>query len=84
MFYYCLGVWGRKNKKIFEKLSLMPKYVFSQALSNLDFYAECYKASQVETKRVGCWLPPPENFFKLNTDGALFFDKQEARIGAMS
>lgn len=25
----------------------------------------------------------PENFFKLNIDGALFFDCQEARIGAI-
>lgn len=42
----------------------------------------CYQVHPNEVKRIGRWQPPPKNFYKLNTDGALFFDINEAGIGA--
>lgn len=44
---------------------------------------EIYVTPLKNTKRIGCWDPPPEGVHKLNTDGALFFDIKKAGVGAI-
>ena len=31
----------------------------------------------------GCWIPPPNDTFKINFDVAIFKDENQARIGAI-
>lgn len=36
-----------------------------------------------EINSLGYWKPPQDRYFKLNVDGALFFDLQEAGVGVI-
>lgn len=54
-----------------------------EVLSYHSFFLTCCKPPLNASFQVGCWQPSLENFFKLNTDGVLFFDCQEVGLVAI-
>lgn len=52
-------------------------------MSYTSFFISCCKAPPKSALQLGCWQPPLGNYFKLNTDRALFFDSQEEGISVI-
>lgn len=69
---------------IYELTHLGPKTAIERALSQQVLCAECYQATSRSDRILpGCWKPPQNDVFKLNTDGAIFADNHETGAGAV-
>lgn len=77
------SVWGRRNRRIFEASTEDLKTVIDQALGNFKLYSECLATPTRDLSNVGCWKPLEQGFLKLNTDGAIFANLQDAGIDAI-
>lgn len=73
-FVVAWSLWGRQNKILYKQRNDSPKSVISGALAFTSLYSDCIKSSINDLRSLSKWLPPPPNYFKLNVDGALFFD----------
>lgn len=82
-FVLVWGIWQRRNKNIFERVLISPKGAMEQALYFQEFFTECSTVPKGYEEGVSCWQSPLEGWFKLNVDEALFFDSQEAGVGAI-
>lgn len=82
LFTIAWSLWNMRNKRAFEETTVSPKVKIEKVLSCLHFFMDCFKAPTSELPKLG-WLPPPTGEYKLNVDGALFFDHQIARVGAI-
>lgn len=80
-FIIAWSLCGRRNKGLYEHSICTLEFVIETALANQSLFKEVSVTPLKEIKRLGCWTPT--NFFKLNTDGALFFDRKEAGIGVI-
>lgn len=67
-------IWKARNRLIFDKTLGSCSLVISNALQQLSTFKEAFRSSsapirQVDTRNV-IWIPPAEDFVKLNTDAA--------------
>lgn len=46
-------------------------------------FSDCLSSTTRNLSKVNCWKLPNQNYLKLNTDGALFVDLQDASTGAI-
>lgn len=53
------------------------------ALSYLTFFLDWYRSPSIKLPKIGDQQPPPIGEYKLNVDGALFFDHQMVSVGAI-
>lgn len=82
-FLIAWGLRSWRNKKIFKNASLTPELVIENTIFNHVFFIDCNRVPPSEYRRAGCWISPMENVYKLNIDGALLFDINNAVIGAI-
>lgn len=83
-FMIAWGLWRRTNKKIYKDLIESSRIVIERAPSlKQALFAKCTKTTAQELDKVRRWQPPHTGSFKLNVDGALFYDLQEAGIGVI-
>lgn len=77
-FVLAWGVWGQRNKWLYEKVITHPK-----AASLLSLFIDCSKTITLTLNTVGCWQPLESGFLKLNIDGANFDNLQIVGLGAV-
>lgn len=83
------NLWWCRNKTIFENYQLQPDAVAIQILAKTDAITESIQYStsivpvEVRVQAHGniCWNKPPNDHFKLNTDGAINNDMKKAVAG---
>lgn len=75
--------WFRRNKMIHEQLNLPIQQVIATALAmkHVTKTGAPLQLAPGVLPHKHRWSAPPENAFKLNTDGALFFDLNKAGLG---
>lgn len=74
-FLITWSLWGRRNKWLFEKNKVEPRRAIKQGLSLQTFFNDYNAPLTKELHHVGCWRPPNQGTFKLNTDNVTFFDQ---------
>ncbi|XP_042973060.1 uncharacterized protein LOC122304862 [Carya illinoinensis] len=79
------GLWYRRNKRIYENISMHINVTVNNALSLQQEYAQVqfFDVSNQKINKVVRWHPPPMDFLKLNIDGATFNDQSIAGIGVV-
>lgn len=82
-FALAWGVWGQRNKQLYEKVIMHPKAAFDKAASLLSLFIDCNKTIAPTLNTVGCWQPLEPGFLKLNIDGANFDNLQVVGLGAV-
>lgn len=60
-----------------------PKAAFEMALATQTLYSKCLSTPTRDLVRVGYWRSPDPSFLKLNNDGAIFADLQDACISVI-
>lgn len=83
VFVFAWGLWGRRNKWLYEKIVQQPKAIFYQAFSQLAFFTKFRQNTNPTLKTLGCWQPPKNGSFKLNTNGENFESLQAIGLGAV-
>ncbi|XP_041016296.1 uncharacterized protein LOC121258801 [Juglans microcarpa x Juglans regia] len=81
LFPIAWAFWYRQNKLIYEQLKENLVAIINHALS-LQNPTSSFRNTPNSTP-TPCWNVPPTSFFKLNVDGALFYDNQKAGVGAV-
>ncbi|XP_075674873.1 uncharacterized protein LOC142644076 [Castanea sativa] len=77
------ALWFNRNEIRHEGLRKDGKDVVRWATHYLEEYwstIEWERPAQVEFERVGSWLPPWANWFKINVDGAVFASQKAAGL----
>ncbi|KAG2712768.1 hypothetical protein I3760_04G141500 [Carya illinoinensis] len=64
------GLWYRRNKRIYENISM-------------HFNVRLFDVSNQKINKVVRWHPPPNDFLKLNIDGATFLEYSVVGIGVV-
>ncbi|XP_042983363.1 uncharacterized protein LOC122312776 [Carya illinoinensis] len=79
------GLWYRRNKRIYEDISMHVHVSVNNALSLQQEYAQVqlFDVSNQKITKVVRWHPPPDDFLKLNIDGATFPEYSVAGIGVV-
>ncbi|XP_042980029.1 uncharacterized protein LOC122310214 [Carya illinoinensis] len=79
------GLWYRMNKRIYENISMHIHVTVNNALSLQQEYAQVqlFDVSNQKITKVVRWHPPPNDFLKLNIDGATFPEHSVAGIGVV-
>lgn len=72
-FSIAWGLWRRRNKVIYEKVVVEPKVAIEEALVIHNILQQKTVVTQLIQPRNCSWQPPSEVWFKLNTDGTIFF-----------
>lgn len=83
LFVIASSIWGRRNKRIFEGLMEGPKAIIERNLENFKLYLECLSTLTQDLVKVGYWKPPDSSCLKLNMDGAILVDLQDAGISSI-
>lgn len=73
------GLWSQRNEMIYEKTNTHLQAAIEKDLSTISFYKECNEVHNSKKKEFG-WTPPPDDFLKFDTDGAMFFDQHQTGI----
>lgn len=82
-FVITLSICERRNKRIFEGSMEPPKVAIERALAAHKLYSKCYLASPCDLVKVGYSQPPEDNILKLNINGVVFANLQDAGIGVV-
>lgn len=61
-FPFAWGVWGRRNKQIFDNVELTPKMVIERALALQSLQKECTKKTSQQLCTSYKWKLPPKGF----------------------
>ncbi|KAF5447310.1 hypothetical protein F2P56_032869 [Juglans regia] len=77
------GFWFRRNKMIHELVNLPPMQVMDFFFSKKGMQSAGLQIQGPSKSVIYRWSPPPTNWFKLNCDGALFFNHNKTGIGAI-
>lgn len=81
-FIICWSLQGSHNK-IYTDTSLDLRASIEGALSYYTFFTTCRKAPINTLQQISCWQPPLRDSFKLNINGALFYDCRAVDIRAI-
>lgn len=69
---------------MYENIELDPKFVIERALALQKTQQQDCSTLSLPNLKNGCkWIPPPDDYLKFNVDGAMFFDRKKAGIGAI-
>ncbi|XP_041001634.1 uncharacterized protein LOC121247334 [Juglans microcarpa x Juglans regia] len=77
------GIWYRRNKFLYEQVSMQISVVVNNALNIQHKQLQVFDVSNKKIHRVVSWNPPPIGFLKLNVDGAMFGDQNFAGVGVL-
>lgn len=72
---------GRMKQKLYEKKEEFPKSAIERALAYHSLFVDVSNAPEKDL--ISLWLPSPIGYYKLNVDGALFFDHHTTGIRAI-
>lgn len=78
-------LWKRRNLFVFEGKSTPPFQIARKALAHARETAGTFKVRSITFRAPTLvrWSPPPENYFKLNTDGSLDHTSHNASAGGL-
>lgn len=81
--FFCIawGLWGRRNKMIYEKLHSNPTLAIEGALAIKENFQHLTSLPLSLNLLRSCWQPPPPDYDKFNVDGALFFKQKKVGVG---
>ena len=78
-------VWCRRNKSHSNEPYLLPDKVFEAALKSLaEFQVKKAEGSPKQNPAIQKWHPPLLDFYKINYDGVVFTESDEARLGVVA
>ncbi|KAF5477145.1 hypothetical protein F2P56_003817 [Juglans regia] len=82
------GIWLRRNKMVFENSFMHPMQVARQAAIHLTEFKAAHFGSKREVEQSlvhpSVWVPPPENFIKINWDAAVSSIQNRTGIGLVA
>ncbi|KAF5476529.1 hypothetical protein F2P56_003276 [Juglans regia] len=77
-----LGLWYRRNQKLYKDKVLLPEQVVDHALSlHQEHKTAAKKRKEKRDESLLLLVPPPVGVLKLNIDGALFHDQCRSGVG---
>jgi len=78
------SIWNQLNKVRLHQSCFSTEQIAQLAKDLLEEYKTVMPSPTIHPhKRRAKWLPPPQDFFKINHDGAVFPDENRSGIGAV-